>query len=594
MLADLPPEIIQHIAANLPTLNALVSLARTCRRLYKILADDRVYRTFIRNRFPNVETPPFWKDAAKALTARSRALDRCGVIGRFVVPSQDARVIGVAQSTRRDRPTLGHRPSIDSFECWTGDRWEDRKEVLAWGAGAEIIIRLRSTGKNAKQQCLKFNDLEDYSSRDDICGVHVLRPEHQSKQDDKLHIIYGRFNGSVDHIAISPEDGSYEHRQSFNTYWRDTSRLDLSSGPEPILSAQSSSGIWLYRTTTDDFEVQPFANLETVVTAEGASPYHSKFLSPNRIAVGVSGRSNYLAIADIANERISTVRNMLFDDGTRRIPGLDFIAPLNSQIPGHGAPGELFLSGWRMSQVRLVDTRSPRPYEQEYLDNTDFNSVYCIQPLGHCFLVGTGGNALIKVFDLRMPSSYNYLDAKPSVSLNRGYFSPSIQKLTAEANGVSPNGRLPRADYNCFLSHEVHTTGQRRRRNNRWTPRRYTGPIYTMSSPSATSATVYAGIVGGVVRVDFACTDDLTGIDGAWYRDRFGLDKSSSYDEADQRILQLAGYERPLPNDETSPVILRNQAALEEVTENDIRREMATGVDRRWRRSNEDSKDKRW
>lgn len=193
-----------------------------------------------------------------------------------------------------------------------------------------------------------------------------------------------------------------------------------------------------------------------------------------------------------------------------------------------------------------------------------------------------------------MPSSYNYLDAKPSVSLNRGYFSPSIQKLTAEANGVSPNGRLPRADYNCFLSHEVHTTGQRRRRNNRWTPRRYTGPIYTMSSPSATSATVYAGIVGGVVRVDFACTDDLTGIDGAWYRDRFGLDKSSSYDEADQRILQLAGYERPLPNDETSPVILRNQAALEEVTENDIRREMATGVDRRWRRSNEDSKDKRW
>src|SRR5690348_5125058 len=96
MLAQLPSEIIYHIATFLPTASCLVNLSLTCRHLHAVVSQDdyRIFRAFVQSRFPSIDTPPFWKDAAPALTSRSRAFDRKAVIGRFVLPPRNPRRLG--------------------------------------------------------------------------------------------------------------------------------------------------------------------------------------------------------------------------------------------------------------------------------------------------------------------------------------------------------------------------------------------------------------------------------------------------------------------------------------------------------------------
>jgi len=360
MLSKLPSEIIYHIAIFLPTASALARLAQTCRRLYKIItADARIFRAFVQSRFPAIETPPFWKDAAQALTSRSRALDRHAIIGRFVIPSPDAKKVGAHRATRRDNPTLGYRPAIDSYEVWTGGSWADRREVLAWGAADELAVRVRKSGKHSDEQWLVFNDLEHISSYDDICGVHLLRPEHPRKDVDKEHIIFGRLCGDLVHVSISPDDATHEYKQSFVTNRTELHRIDISDGPDPILAAHFYNGsIAFFRTTTGESKVDPFAVLKTV-PEELARHKYSRFLSPDRIAIGTGDLSNSVTVYNITPQEVSRFREIGLNiedlygvDGVTRRAHVSSVASLKMTAQTGGTPGDLFLAGWGDGVVR--------------------------------------------------------------------------------------------------------------------------------------------------------------------------------------------------------------------------------------------------
>lgn len=361
MLSGLPSEIIYHIAIFLPTASALASLAQTCRRLYRIITaeDARIFRAFVQSRFPSIETPPFWKDAAQALTSRSRALDRHAIIGRFVIPAPDAKKVGSHRAIRGDNPTLGYRPAIDSYEVWTGNSWADRKEVLAWGAADQLALRIRKSGHHPDEQWLMFNDLEHISSYDDICGVHLLRPEHPSKDVDKENIIFGRLCGDLVHISISPDEGTHEYKQTFVTNRTELDRTDISDGPDPILAAHFYNGsIAFFRTTTGESKVEPFAVLKTVPEELERHKY-SKFLSPNRIAGGTGDLSNSVTVYNITPQEVSRFREIGVDiedlygiDGVTRRAHVSSVAPLHTTAQMGGSPGDLFLAGWGDGVVR--------------------------------------------------------------------------------------------------------------------------------------------------------------------------------------------------------------------------------------------------
>ncbi|KAF9885770.1 hypothetical protein FE257_012352 [Aspergillus nanangensis] len=595
MLSELPPEILYLIATYLPTASAVANLAHVCQRLHEIIAveDWRILRTFVKSRFPNIETPPFWKDAAQALTSRSRALDRHAVVGRFVSVPPDAVKVGPREAIRHDAPTHGYRPAIDSYEVWDGSTWADRKEVLAWGAANELVMRITRCGKNRNERWLVFNDLEHTSSHDDICGTHLLRPDHYVKAPGNEHIIFGRLRGELAHLSIAPDSAAYEYKQRFLTFGSDLERTDLADGPDPILAAHFTNGsIAFYSTTTDDEEVQAFARLQ--INAENSTRNkYSKFLSPARFAVATGRLEDALAISTISSERLSLDREIGVESldldaqvGRAQKPNVTAIAPLNSR-PSGGSTGDVFLAAWGDRAVRLHDLRSDKPYEMIYRDTTDQNPVYCVHPFGNDrFVVGAGGDAVVKLFDLRMPKTYSFLDSRASsIFPNKKPQQGTPGAMTNNhINSVNSSVRYPRKDLSIFLSHQpqaVPNTGRTRRQANR----SYRGAIYTMSSPSPISTTIYTGIADSVVRLDFASTDDLTGPCQDWYEDLIGLTNPNSHSTASpNRVLELSAYERPNSENTTRTSKLRTQQPFKSIIDEDINAERLTNWDRRWER----------
>lgn len=592
MLSELPSEIIYQIATYLPTANALAHLSQTCHRLHDIVTaeNSRIFRAFVRSRFPSIETPPFWRDAAQALTSRSRALDRKAIIGRFVVPPETATKIGSHEVTRQDNPTLGYRPSIDSYEIWNGQRWADRKEVLAWGAANQLVMRIKQTGARSQEDWLVFNDLDHISSYDDICSLHLLSSGNQYSSDtDVEHLIFGRVRGDIAHLAISPNDATFEYKQKFIAHGLKLGKTDLSSDTDSTLAAHFENGsIAFYHTETDKEEIEPF----TWLLPEGSSrTNYSKLLSSSLVAVGTGNVENSLSISKITPNGVSAYRKIgicsLDTDSTslKSKVNIGAIEPLNKHNLA-GSPGEVFLTAWDDYTVRLHDLRSPRPSEVSYKDATDLNPIYSLHAFGHeRFLAGAGGEAVVKIFDLRMCNTYSYLDAQVPTSQSQG--TQTTANTKANSTPRAKTKARPKKGFSIFLSYPPPPTFPQQTplpaRNRQRGP--YRGPIYTMSSPSSSSPTVYTGIVDGVVQLDFAATDDLTGPQKDWYEYNLDLGVNTGtgvLPRWNAEAFNLAGYERPDEDDFATTSKLRNQRAFAEVEPGDVAREMRTGWDCRW------------
>lgn len=362
MLSELPSEIVSHIAIFLSSASALTHLSLTCRRVYKIIKaqESSLFRAFVQSQFPTTETPPFWKDAACALTSRSRALDRLGVVGRFVVPSEITINIGFHGETRRDNPTLGYRPPIDSYEIWNGSSWADRKEVLTWGAGHRLVTRIKQSGGRPKENWIVFNDIDHVSSYDDICGVHLLEPEHGSKSADIENLIFGRVRGDIVRLAFSPGDANYAYKQRFSTGGLELAATDLSDGTHPLLLAHfDNKSLALYSTDVDDEAVEPLAWIRDDTVSLARSRY-AKLLSSSRIAVATKENETSFVISTTSPHGVSPIRefdvNFLDPEGPNGRPpfaNASSIAPLNSHRLA-GAPGDVFLTAWGDRVVRCV------------------------------------------------------------------------------------------------------------------------------------------------------------------------------------------------------------------------------------------------
>ena len=357
-ISELPSEIIIHIAIFIPTASGLANLAQTCRRLYQIIIaeESSVFRAFTQTRFPCIQTPPFWKDAARALTSRSRALDRHGIIGRFVIPQETAIQIGFQEPTRRDNPTLGYRPAIDSYEVWNGECWADRREVLAWGAGHELVLRSKQSGSHPKEQWVSFNGVEEATSYDDICGVQLLNHE-KTNEPDVEELILGRMRGDIVHLSLNLDTASHEYKRNFVTNGLLLEKTDLNRN---TLAAHFDNGsIALYSLDKEDKEVEAFAWVGTGMDRLERSRY-SKLLSPSRLAVATGQIKNSLSINTLSSDGVCVEREIGVDSldledqvGKTVQAAVTAIAPLNTH-PYAGSPGDVFLATWGDRTIRYV------------------------------------------------------------------------------------------------------------------------------------------------------------------------------------------------------------------------------------------------
>ena len=147
----------------------------------------------------------------------------------------------------------------------------------------------------------------------------------------------------------------------------------------------------------------------------------------------------------------------------------------------------------------------------------------------------------------------------------------------------SPNNNACKG-LNLFLSHPAPKHSSHSAHGyTRHFKRSYRGPIYSLSTPSPASPTVYAGISNGLSRLDFLSTDDLTG-PSSWYKQNICLDLdkcTTPSREADYGIVGLSGYERPESPSTSVLSPLRDQKSFSSLSYTDTDG-LSSGWDRRW------------
>ena len=557
MLDSVPVEILEIIIAHLPTATSVINLSLGNRKLHKQISADKyaLLRSFVQAKFPSIEIPPFWRDAAIALTARSRAWDRRAFVAR------ECRLPGeVVQSSTRVPNGLktGFVPAIDSYEAWPGSTWAQKKEVLAWGAAGRLSLRITRDGKVSSSV---YRTPFDHLPTNDIMDVKVLRPYQNDEIDDET-IFLRRANGSVVKLVWKSEKDTFEQISNFNLEPNSQTIecMDLNGSTEPHLAVCNSRKIRLYHTDSRNSSTEAFDVLNLQGHDERKSRLRcAKFLSTDRLAVGAQylegkGRAP-IEIYDLSPSGMRNSATHIRNETIKSIVGrhcANVIVPLDATSSLCGQPGHVFLSGWTDGVVRLFDLRANNAPSQEYEDTVDDGQILSLLAIGHeKFLAGSHQNACLKTWDLRMPGgrAYSHLGSILPAHVSR----PRRQTIHNSGKFYQPQ-----RDINIFLA--LHIPRARRlweslpQRPDPSIPR-YRGAIYSLSSPSASSPTVYCGIENHVIQLDFVSTDDIRNR----RTDHLGLGLPNK-PTSTRPILNLSCYERPQPGYEIfDPVLLRKQ-----------------------------------
>ncbi|KAI4205027.1 MAG: hypothetical protein LQ350_000654 [Teloschistes chrysophthalmus] len=386
---------------------------------------------------------------------------------------------------RSRRQTMGYRPVIDSYETFVGSSWTSRREVLAWGAGAELILRVKWKGPEVEKDYLHalrnkggVASFDQYHHK--IRWWRVKGPNHQDGKDD------------ITAIKLLKDSQKPSPWSEYVVVGRATGELTM------ISVDHKSEGLWQTKTR--------FSHGGQTVFDFGCEALPSK---PFRTFSMEGGNAKH-------DERLTVYS----------------LAPLPPSSRGRNSESDRFLSGGYDGAIRA--------YIATFTDPVDtYSPVYSLLPLG-CdqFLAGSANHSLLKIFNLRLAlenlrqkedsgakstdkavgsDPFSQRDS-PVASVGVSFDAPGLVGILPDNNGSSgmsnivPTGIGSSSssseshglnDWNVFLSNRDHRTGPT------WsTIRGSASSIYSLSCPSLLSPTFYAGIEGNVVQVDLTATDD--------------------------------------------------------------------------------------
>ena len=574
-LTDLPPELLDHITSYLPNASAVSRLSSSSKSLKQVVDKDG-WATFNRSRFPSIQlphvskdhTPSYHKDVARTLTTLSRNWDKRAFAARYTEPvGSITSYPGANKVERWKRPrgqTIGFTPQLDSYET-VGAGWGDRTQVLAFSAGAGVCIRssrsLRGpVAHNARIEGIQWSTCrppDALEGRDDVTSLHLLRPREDDQLVERANLIRGTANGALELVSV-PLDAHEKESSGVDSASKITFKTDnlpvrstslLQLGPRPSLLAATlgETDIAVYSLSDDSqSERAPMSQIEVQRPQNGSRTYRtwtSNFISSTHLAIGVGPSEHPIHVYCVEPSGISkdSLRKFSLHNDLERLEGnitfagfaKNYISSVYPVVPlpsssGNDGLGPTFLSGAYDGIVRLHDLRSDRQVEQAYIDPTmDDSAIYSLLPRGHeKLIVGTARHSLLKVFDMRMGGkNYSYLSGAPSL--------PS----TAERSNMA-------SDWNLFLKPHSATYPGRGGGNN-WARRSAESSIYSLTSPSASSPFVYAGVENAVVELAFTDLFDPKPDPAFFDANLVSLGRNKSKESGKERVgdvLNLAMY----------------------------------------------------
>jgi hypothetical protein len=524
MILDLPNELLLQIVSNLSTANSVRSLSLCNQRLNRLVTSEG-WKLFVKSQYPSIapSIPPVtFSEAAKALTSFDRSWKRRGLLAFYIQPTRQAAEADIFNYPLTQPParrngfdlhghrlgqTMGFQPIIDSREEIVGGEWHVRRDIVAWGAGAQIVVRSRecpawsAAGRNARIPLWSVY-LPHMASegRDDITALKLLSPPDWVGYggDGAISVLAGTAAGNLSVYELETSIHVYARlgRQlKFNTASTSPVRsLDITPSEKLAVAGFANGNLLLFDTAQPD----------PVSTAKMSGKDHiwdSKFLSSGCVAVGTGQSRTPMHVYAIDSTGFSEkpIRTWSARDGGISTASED-IEPGGSvsaieAIPESSGPGnaggQIFCSGNSDGTIRIHDLRSPADFELQYFDSVDDASIYSIATKGSNYLIaGSSRYSLLKMFDIRMD----------------GPRSSHITPKNGEESGVR---RHTDSDDPSGWSVYVHQnkdprpTGRRRSIGSFVREARAAlSPIYSVSSPAPFSPTLYVGLEEQVAQID--------------------------------------------------------------------------------------------
>lgn len=609
-LSTLPNEIVSIITSHFDRPRDLLHLALTSRRLSEFARLDG-WKALLKGRFHIKGLDADAQNSVHGVTTLYRNWARKGFIARYLEPSVEATSLNSWEPVPWRGPrgqTMGYQPSIDSYEE-TLESWAIRREVLVWSAGTQLVLRAKEANrqtqdgdmKDSKRSLDSFGHLntwytykipESNEGRDDITSLRLLRP-HQKEQGFES-MVFGTASGQLARLDVDPEQRQ-TIEQSFDTLGRPVGALTVSSSSAPLLAATlGDTSLSLFPLDCDVSEKPIEALSEVTPTIAGARTgriWSCQFLSDSKVAIGIGPTSEPIQIYKIAADGFLSEPYRSLTLGTSRSSQTSVypIAPISARSQGGSDSGDVFLSGGYDGIVRLHDLRSPRDVESLYWDPTNDSSIYSLATQGvERVVVGVSMHSMLKVFDLRLAGSRTYdsitLPSAPAKQPQRqDYAANAIVNDTKDVLAAFSGG------WNLFLNPRAPPPRAAYRED--YSRPRDDSPVYSLSIPSPTSPHIYAGLEGAMQSLTFHGIGDphpdpllsqlQARLDGG------AVDISASYNPRCD-ALNLGMYEQGNEEGLGMQLFVQDDVTTEAVQRGFARKEMAKGLDERWKDPRDD------
>jgi WD40 repeat protein len=585
-LNALPNEILSLVTNHLEHPRDVLHLSLASRRLSQFARLDG-WKAFLKGRFGISGLDSDARNSVHGLTTLYRNWHRKGFIAKYLEPSLMTTSINTWQKNRWRGPrgqTMGYQPSIDSYEEVFG-AWNERREVLAWSAGTQLVMRVKETGKPAKQKweeelergssddsTCTFDAFKHHSSwwtykipdsfegRDDITSMKLLRPHQRSGMSED--VVFGTASGQLSLLSWDArQDESRE--QHYNTGNRAVGSVSVSPGNNPMLAATlGDTTLALYPIeydATPQDPVEPLAQSTPILPGvRNGRIWSCAFLSDDKVALGFGPSHEPILIYDVVADgvlsqpgRTFSLDAMLGKDSqtnhsARHSTSIYPLLPIPGTTQGGSVTGNVFLSGGYDGITRLHDLRSPRGFETMFWDPTNDSSIYSLAIQGlERIVAGVSMHSMIKVFDLRLSGSHVYqtisMPSKPEKKIQNGDYA-----YNAIVNGTDHRTSTVSGGWNLYLNPRV-PPKRNAYREDYWRGGQ-DSPVYSLSIPSPTSPNIYAGLEGVVQSLTFHSIADPhpdTSLSQSVVRfpDSGAVDISSSYNPQGD-ALNLGMYEQ--------------------------------------------------
>ncbi|KAJ0168258.1 hypothetical protein CTA2_8047 [Colletotrichum tanaceti] len=427
MFDQLPDDVILEVVSHLRTARDIARLASSCKYLHSLLSEDG-WRTFVRTCFPLLSLPlskaPRWDVLANSITSQTRAWDTKAF--QPVAYTDNHRrdgnyFTGYTNAGRPFHPVIDARLTFDN--SW---------EVAAWGAGEDVVGRFRPLNSGGRGDSDAWFRMEGKTKGyeagvGDVTAICLVEP------DGKLGLLVGRANGDLQLVSAAPGSagsalanyripaptGALEA-----TTWTSIGSIDTLPNQSSVIAGNRATVSMFSLSITEEngngtipLDSQTFK----VPGQVGKTQFiHSaRALNNDTVVCSLSGDVNpirYLTVTpsgftpSLASKNPSLLASRGIDPDKKQT--VRAIHPVN---PGPAGYANLLLSAWDDGTIRLLDIRTPSPYDVLYRDMYQpFETHSSLLAYGSDrFVAGSNELEALKVFDFRWSKTYYHSAALP-------------------------------------------------------------------------------------------------------------------------------------------------------------------------------------